>query len=219
MNKVGEFAVIGLGRFGHALVRSLVQQEQSLLAIDRDPARVEAIAEFVDAAVCADTTDEEALAGLHLDRMSCVVVAIGSKATEASILTTALLHQVGIPRIVARAFSHLHARVLLAVGAHEVLNPEEEIARRLASRLAQPSVGDQIELGEANIAEVDLPSDFAGQTLQQLDLRRRYGVNVLAVKRDDKVRGNPPASELLESGDILVVMGTASELQRLGALV
>jgi trk system potassium uptake protein TrkA len=218
MTKPGEIAVIGLGRFGRALVTALVAEGQSVLAIDLDPQRVELLADVADEAMALDATDEDTLAGLHLERMSCVVVAIGGRATEASILTTALLRQLGVPRIVGRALNELHARVLRAVGAQEVINPEAEAGRRLALRLANPGIVDQIALGDATIAEVETPAAFYEQSLAELDLRNRLGVTVLAVRGEGSLRVNPAATERLAAGDVLVVLGLPAAIKRLSAL-
>ena len=122
---MAEFAVIGIGRFGRAVALNLVAQGQGVLAVDLDPARLAGVAAEVDSTAVADTTDPDAVAVLGLERAACTVVAIGSRATEASLLTTAILAQREVPRVVARAFNERHARLLLAVGAHEVLNPEQ----------------------------------------------------------------------------------------------
>lgn len=218
MSKPGNFAVIGLGRFGRAAARSLIEEGQSVLVADLSQDRVAALADEADAAVAVDATDEEALSGLGLERMSCVLVSIGGAATEASILTTALLRKMGVPRIVARASNELHARVLVAVGAHEVVNPEDEIGHRLAQRLAHPGVVDQLDLGKAVVAEVEAPEAFAGRTLGELELRQSYDVTVLALRRGENVRANPQGSDGVESGDVLVLMGERAAIQRIAAL-
>jgi trk system potassium uptake protein TrkA len=214
----GEFAVIGLGQFGRAVARCLAREGQSVLAVDLDPERIERVADDVDAAVALDATDEEALAGLELERLSCVVVTLGQRAREASILTTALLRQHGVPRIVARAHSYLHARVLRAVGAHEVVDPENEMGERLALHLAYPGIEELVQLGDASIAEVDAPESLVGKSLAELELRGRHGVSVLAFRRGDKVKANPRPDDRVESGDELVLLGRLDAIRRLGAL-
>ncbi len=214
----GEFAVIGLGQFGQTICRSLAAQEQSVLAIDRDMERVEEAQDYVDAAVQADTADKETLHGLHIERMSCVIVAMGARSMEASIMTTALLAEMDVPRIVARATSDLHARILRSVGANEVINPEKEMGTRLARRLAQPSIVDQIDIGGAELAEVEVPERFIGKSLVDLDLRNQFEVSVLAVRRGDVVAANPRPRDVLESGDILVVIGRPDAINRLASL-
>ncbi|MDY7096210.1 MAG: TrkA family potassium uptake protein [Acidobacteriota bacterium] len=214
----GELVIIGLGRFGRSVATNLARRGQSVLAVDRAAERVELIAEEVDSVAIADATDEAALDELPLERISCAVVTMGSRATEASILTTALLRQMGVPRIVVRSFNDLHARVLLAVGASEVINPEDEMGHRLALHLANPSLGSQIELGDASITELDAPETFAGQSLAELHLRKRHRVTVLALRRGEEVLANPEAGEKIESGDVLVLLGHGDDIQRVAAL-
>lgn len=215
---MAEFAVIGLGRFGRAVARNLALEKQSVLAIDRLPDRLERIAPEVDAVIKVDTTDEAALSALHLERMECVVVAIGSRATEASILTVALLRELAVPRIVARAFDERHARLLLTIGASEVLNPEDEIGRRLAQRLAYPEIHDQIRLGDAVLAEVETPEAFVGTVLRDLELPERYAVSLLAIRRQGATQINPPPDSTVESGDVLVLLGGSEAVRRLAEL-
>lgn len=213
-----DFAVIGLGRFGRAVARSLVRDGQAVLAVDLMQKRLERLAEEVDATARADTTNEEAVKALRLDRMSSVVVAIGSRATEASLLTVAILRELEVPRIVARAFDDRHARLLLAIGAHEVLIPEDEMGARLALRLAHPALLDQIRLGEEALAEIEAPEAFAGSRLGQLDLRDRHGVSVLAIRRGPEVMAAPGREAAIESGDLLLLLGDEEAIRRVAAL-
>lgn len=215
---MAELAVIGLGRFGRAAARSLVRDGQAVLAIDHDPARLELVAGEVDATARADTTDEEALAELRLGRMACVVVTIGSRATEASILTVAILRELGVPRIVARAFDERHARLLLAIGAHEVLNPEDEMGERLALHVARPGILDRFRCAGGWVAQVEAPEAFVGSALGALDLAAAGGVEVLALRRGDRVTARPGADWRIESGDVLVVFGEEEAVHRIEAL-
>jgi trk system potassium uptake protein TrkA len=216
---MADYAVIGLGQFGKALALSLARAGQSVLVMDRHPERIQEIADQVDAAVTVDATDERTLQDLGVQRMSTAVVTIGPESMEASILATALLRQIGVPRIVARAVSELHARVLRAVGAHEVLNPEMEMGQRLALRLTQPSIKDALDLGKASLAEVESPAQVTGQSLKELDMRNRHGVSVMAIRRGDEVLANPGADERLQTGDVLVVIGSHDAVHRLAKLV
>ena len=215
---MAELAVIGLGRFGRAVARSLTLEGQSVLAIDRDRARLDAVEAEVERTVAADTTDEGIMAGLRLEQMACVVVAMGSRATEASVLTTAILKEIGIPRIVARAFDERHARLLLALGANEVLNPEEELARQLARRLVHPGIVADFSFGDAIIAEVETPETFVGRSLREIDLRSRYGINALAIRCRGVTRVNPSPDDALASGDILVLLGPPRAVERFSRL-
>jgi trk/ktr system potassium uptake protein len=215
---MAEFAVIGIGRFGRAVARNLTIEGQAVLAVDSNPRRLEMIADEVDAVAAADTTDEEAVAALKLDRMACVVVTIGSRATEASLLTVAILRELEVPRIVARAFDERHARLLLSIGANEVLNPEDEIGKRLARNLANPGIGDQIRFGGTTVAVVEAPESLAGQHLAELELPSRYGVSVLAIGRPSEGSLRATPEETVESGDLLVLMGPPEGVKAVGAL-
>jgi trk system potassium uptake protein TrkA len=216
---VGQFVVIGLGIFGRTVAVNLARSGHSVLAVDLDQREVDRVAPELDSVVRADATDEQALRELRLERMSCAVVAIGAQSMEASILTTALLRQMGVPRIVARSLSELHARVLRAVGAHEVVSPEEEMGHRLARRLSQPNVLERLELGEdAELVELGVPESFIGKTLVDLKVRQRFGVTVVAVRRAGSVRASLGAGDRLESGDVLVVIGDPEGASRLAAL-
>jgi trk system potassium uptake protein TrkA len=138
---------------------------------------------------------------------------------EASILTTALLRQVGIPRIVARSLSELHGRVLRAVGAHEVVSPEREMGQRLARRLAEPGVLERLELGEdAQLAEVAAPESFIGKSLVELEVRRQFDLTVVAIRRADTVRANIAPGDRIQAGDVLVVIGDPAGVHRLATL-
>lgn len=215
---MGQFAVIGLGQFGMSVARNLSRMGESVMAVDLDQELVDEVAIDVDVALRADATDERTLAELELETMSCVVVAFGAASLEASVLTTALLRQLGVPRVVARAVSDLHARVLRAIGADEVINPEEEMGRRLASRLSQPTILEQLDLGDSSLAEVEAPEAFSGKTLAELKMRNKYGVSVMALQRKGSVIANPLGSEMIQSGDILIVVGAVASIRRIAAL-
>lgn len=215
-----EFAVIGLGMFGRNVALGLTQHRQSVLAIDSNEEQVRALSAELDAVVCADATDETALRELRLERVACAVVTIGAEAREASILTTTLLRQIGVPRIVARSFSDLHARALLAVGAHAVVNPEQEAGERLARQLARPNILERLELGDnTELVEIEAPETFVGKTLIDLDVRRKHAISVVAIRRGATVRASIEGTERLEEGDVLVVIGAPAAIRRVASLV
>jgi trk system potassium uptake protein TrkA len=215
----GEFAVIGLGQFGRAVALSLVREGAAVLAIDQLEERAQLVESEVDAVACADATDERALNELGLERMSCVVVAMGARARETSILTTSLLRQRGIPRIISRAANELHARVLLAVGAHEVINPELQMGQRLARNLAHPTILEQIALDEnTNLVEVATPEQFIGKAMLEIDMKRRYGVSVIAVRRGGEVIPQLAADDRLARGDRLLIVGPPASVRRVASL-
>lgn len=215
---MANFAVIGLGRFGRAVARHLTLQGQAVLGIDLDETRLELVAAVIDGTALADTTDEEAVAALQLERLAGVVVAIGPRATEASLLSTAILRELEIPRIVGRAFDDRHGRLLLSMGATEILNPEDESGERLALRLAYPSILDQVRLGDASIAELEAPEAFVGRQIESLELRRAFSVTLLAIRRQEHTHANPDSEHEIESGDVLVLLGNSDAIRAIAAL-
>jgi len=217
---VGEFVVIGLGMFGRMVASSLASEGQSVLAIDLNEEEVNRMAADLDSVVCADATDESSLRELRLERMTCAVVAIGAESMEASILATALLRQIGVPRIIARSLSDLHARVLRAVGAHEVVSPEVEMGQRLAYRLSHPNVLDRVGLStHTELAELEVPAQYVGKTLVEIDVRRRFDITVIAIQRGGEVISNLRRDEVLRAGEVLVVIGSPDAIARFAAKV
>lgn len=216
---MADFCVIGLGIFGRSVALGLAAEGQSVLGVDSDQGEVDRMASELDTVVCADATDEDALRELRIKRFGCIVVAIGAQSMEASILVTALLRQLGVPQIVARSLDALHARVLRSVGAHQVVSPEWEMGERLARQLAQPSVLERFDLGdEVEVAELEVPQSFVGKTLVELEVRRRYGVSVAAVRRGERVLAALEGDEHFRSGDVLVIIGRAPAIAELAAL-
>lgn len=214
-------AVLGLGRFGQRLAERLTRGGEDVLACDRDRAEVEAVAPGVAQAIVMDATDEAAMRSRGLHKVKAAVVAIGED-FESSVLATVLLRQMGVPRIIARARTTTTAEVLRRVGAHEVVLAEDEAADRWANRLLGPKVLNQIEFHQGySIVEFRTPEDWVGKGLADLEVRKKYDLHVVAVKRDTPggdhhskivvLRANEP----LEADDVLIVMGRDADLQRL----
>ena len=223
-------AVIGLGRYGTEVALSLARRNFPVLAIDQDRELVESISNEVDKALCLDTTSESALRDARINEMTYVVVAIGDDNVESSILTTALLKQIGVPRIIARAATDLHGKILRIVGASEVVNPEREMGVRTAQRIITPGLADLIPLSDgAALAELRVPDSFVGQTMIDLRIRSRYGVTVVGIRRDvtDTETGDepvsperqfilsPPPDLPFRLGDVLVIAGKEEDVKRL----
>lgn len=208
--------VIGLGQFGMAVARSLVQRGVEVLAVDRRPEVIDAASAFATEVLALDATDEAALAQTRPQARDLAVCAIGEDAKEASIICTALLRQAGAPRVVARAGTAVHARILHLVGAHLVVNPEQEMGERLANRLVYERVVGDMPLGDGLwVTEFQLPAAFQGRSLQDLALPRRHGVMVIAVRRPDGKVLLPKADLVLEEGENLVVVSSEEDLARL----
>lgn len=213
------FAVLGLGVFGRQICETLAERGGSVIAIDQDPGLIEQVKEGVTQAILVDTTDEDSLSQAALQEVDVAVVAMGDN-VEASILTTALLKKQGVAYVIARAISALHARVLKQVGADEILNLETDAGTRLASRLIAPDILEQVALSsDISLAEMYVPQAVLGATLAELDLRGRYNITVISIKRtsrDVDELGNPveteqivfpgPNDTLLET-DVIHVVG------------
>jgi trk system potassium uptake protein TrkA len=213
--------VIGLGQFGMSLARSLAQKDVEVLAVDRNEDLVRSAASFAAEAVRFDATDEQHLARTSPERRDLSIVAIGNEAREGSIICTALLRQMGAKRIVGRATDPLHERILHLVGAHEVVNPEQAFGERYAAHLLYAGVIDEIRLGkDLSITELKVPRAFVGRNLIDLQLPSRYGITVIALRREeiDNVI-IPKPTEPLVNGDILVVVAKPHAITQLGERV
>lgn len=226
-SKQKTFAVFGLGSFGAEVCRVLADKRARVLAFDHRPEAVEKIREVVKQASLLDTADEDAMLSAPLDGVDVAIVAIGGD-IQASILTTALLRNVGVPYIVARASSDIHMRVLRMVGATEVINLEIEEGRRVASRLLTTETMDTISVtDDYSIVEFPVPESMVGMSLEKLDIRKRHRVNVIAIERFENAmdgEGNPAREErvilpdkddILVHGDVLIVVGRNSDIEAL----
>ncbi len=214
MNK--QVLIVGLGRFGMSLVRALDARGVEILAIDRSPERVDQASAHAADAIALDASVEEELRRTRpADRDLCIC-AIGDESSEASILCTALLRQLGARRIVARANSQLQARILKLVGAHEVINPLEDFGRRFADQFAFERLKGELPLGgDLVIAEIVPPDNFQGKTLAELRLPSRYSLTVVATRKGDKGEIQLPSPEQrIGAGDIIVVVARKSAVVR-----
>ncbi|MCD6351026.1 MAG: TrkA family potassium uptake protein [Armatimonadetes bacterium] len=218
-----QFAVIGLGRFGSRVARGLYQQGHDVVAVDSNPDAVQEISDGVTTALCGDATRDDVLTSVGVDEMDTVVVAIGDN-VEASILVTGLLSQRGCRRIVARASTDLHARILEMVGAHEVVYPERELARRLVRSLSSPNVREYVPIqGNLEFVQMTVPAQFVGHSLAELDVRNKYRATVVAVQRAKDEEGNretlvPHADYVFQPDDMMWVVGHEPDLRRLESL-
>lgn len=224
MPRKRNFAVIGLGAFGSSVCEVLIEKGADVVVMDRDPATVEQMKGKASAAVLVDTTDERSLLKAPLEDVDVAIVAIGDD-LEASILTTTLLKQRGVPYVLARAVSPLHETVLKRVGANETVNIEVETGMRVARRLVAPDVLDSIPLGgEVSLAEHLIPPYFVGKKVGDLEIEskmklRLVGVLRLAIDIDDageSVRREtvlfPGAEDSLAEGDRLFLLGADKDL-------
>lgn len=210
-----QFAVIGLGRFGSSVARSLTGMGHQVLAIDSEEEKVQKVAEFVTHAVTADATDATALKALGIRNFDVVIVGIGTN-LQASILCTLLLKELGVRYVVARADNDLHGKVLQRTGADKVIFPERDIGIRVAHNLNASTILDYIELTpDYSILEIAVGPALSGKTLRQLDLRTRFGVNVIAIRTGKTMNITPKADDAVGEGDMLVVVGRNDDMKRL----
>ena len=208
------FAVIGLGRFGAAVAEKLMTLGHSVLAIDESQQLVAQLADRVTRAVVADAREEDVLRSLGVQNVDCAVIAIGSD-VAASILVTMLCKELGIGQVVCKAGSREHKRALIKLGADRVIIPEQEMGDKLAQSLISGNVLEQIALSEEySIAELAAPASWAGKTLRALDIRAKYHVSVIALRRGDDITVSPGADAAIAAGDTLVALGTVRDLAR-----
>lgn len=223
MRRTQQFGVIGLGRFGARVATGLYERGVEVIAVDSDPARVDAVKNAVTTAVALDATNREALEALALHDLDAVIVGIG-RDIEASILVTALLQELGCRLIVARAGNDLHADILSRVGATRVVYPEDDVADRVVRLLTSPHVVDLVELeGDIEFAIVEVPRSFVGRSLRELELRNRYGLTVVAVRRAEEPDGAstvlvPGPDDQFTRGDLIYVVGDEQSIARIEQL-
>lgn len=212
-----QFAVIGLGRFGRAVCSSLHKMGYEVLGTDIDEKLVtQALTQKIAShAIQLDSTEPESLKEAGIFEMDTVIVAIGNYLQE-SIITTLNVKEAGVEEVIAKASSEIHGKVLRRVGADRVVFPEYEAGCALAANLTQPALLERLELDTENsIVEVLVPEAFHNKTIAQLELRRRYGVNVLAIGNGNKFITNPNPEQRLQKGLIMVVIGSNKNLQKL----
>ncbi len=212
-----QFAVIGLGRFGRAVCTTLHRLGYQVLGTDIDEKRVaQSLSDqIVDHAVQLDSTEAAALKEAGIFEFNTVIIAIGNYLQE-SIITTLNVKEAGVPNVVAKASSEVHGKLLQRVGADHVVFPEYEAGCALARSLTKPSILDRFELDpNHSIVEVLVPEEFHGKTITELNLRKCYGLNLLAIGGNDKFEINPDPNKRLYKGLVMVVIGSNRDIDRL----
>ncbi|WP_391208276.1 potassium channel family protein [Psychrobacillus sp. L4] len=209
-----EFVVIGLGRFGGSIVRELVNQGADVMAIDKVPERVDEFGSIATQAVVADTTDEATLKSLGIRNFEHVIIAIGDD-IQSSILTTLMLKEIGVKKITVKAQNDYHEKVLRKIGADQVVHPERDMGIRIANNIISNNVLDYLELSdEHSIMEIRVNEKIAGYSIIDLDIRARYGINIVAVKRGNNIIVSPQADEQLQLNDVLIIIGADVDINR-----
>ena len=212
--KSKQFLVLGLGRFGASLAKTLCDLGQEVLAVDADEELVNNIAPYVTQAIQLDATDETLLASLGREELRR-----GHRQnTRDSILVCVLLKELGVPYLVAKANDDLHAKVLRKIGADRVIFPERDMGARLARSIITPNVLELMNLSDDyQIMEIRVPERWVGDTIIGVNVRRKYGVNILAIHRADRFLVSPAPDMAFVEGDTLLVMGKREDIERLDA--
>ena len=213
----GEFLVIGLGRFGGGLATTLAELGHDVLGVDVDPKLVQSFANVLTHVVEADSTDMDAMQQVGAGDFATAVVAIGTE-IEASILTTSVLVDLGVPKIVAKAVTEAHGTILERVGAHRVIFPERDMGVRVGHSLAGAMIDYfQLDPGFA-LVETTAPQVIVGKTLAEAEVRRRYGITVVCIKPEGGSFTYATPDTVVQEGDILVVAGETPRAEAFGEL-
>ena len=206
--------LIGLGRFGKHIAFKLNELGHEVMAVDKKEERVEEVLPYVTNAQIGDSMNEEFLKSLGIGNYDVCIVAIGND-FQSSLETTSLLKELGAKLVVSRAARDVHAKFLLRNGADEIVYPEKQLAKWTAIRYSSDHIFDYIELGdEYAIFEIEVPEGWIGKTIGELDVRRRYQINLMAVKKEKKMNAMITPETRLEEGENLLVLGNSKDIQK-----
>jgi len=212
-----EFAVIGLGNFGAAVAQELTRLKCRVTAIDVDKTRVQELSERTHLAILGNATERAFLVNLEVEKFNCFVVSTGTD-SHASILITLFLRELGAKRIIVKANSENHAKILRAVGATEAIIPEKQMALKLSQSLAETSLVDYLPLsGEYCVTEIPAPPKFINKSLQELKLRKKHNVQLIAIRDGitNEFTISPEADYRIKVSDVLVALGKREEIDKL----
>ena len=210
-----QFAVFGLGSFGESIALELQKLGCEVVAVDKDMERVKGIADSVSYAMQADIGDPDFVRSLGTRNLDGVVIA-EAESLEASIMATLVCKEIGVPNVIAKAQNERHATVSKKIGADSIIFPEKEMGIRMAKNLMSASFTDWIALSpDYSIVETPMPVKWSGKTLQELDVRRNYEVNVVGIKSGAHVEVNPDPSEVLREDMVLILVGSNKALEAL----
>ncbi|ASN07031.1 potassium channel family protein [Virgibacillus necropolis] len=213
-NKEMQTALIGLGKFGGSLCKEFTKLGASVLAMDSNPDKVKEYSTIATHVIHANPKDEEVLKELGIRNFDLAVVSLGDD-IQSSILTTLALKEVGVIKVWAKAQSKYHGTILDKVGADRVIYPEQDIAKRLAYHVVSDKILDYIELSnEHSILEMIATKKINNKTIQELDVRAKFGCTIVGIKKQENIIISPSADERIYNGDILVVIGSNSELKK-----
>ncbi len=209
-----QFFVAGLGRFGESVAVTLNKMGYDVMAMDIDENVVQDLSSSLGYVVCADASDEKNLAAIGAGNADVAVVAIGD--LSASLLTTLLLKDMGVGRIVVKALDELHGKMLQKIGADKIIYSEKEMGARVAHNLINPGIVDYIELNnDITVLTIHVPADWVGKTLLELDVRRRFHITVVAIRRGEETFINPQPDMVMDRQDMLVILGDTEHVKEI----
>lgn len=210
-----QYVVLGAGRFGASLAVKLVELGAEVMLVDRDEDLIAKYADRVTYCVQADVTDENTIQNLGIRNFDTAIISIGSD-IQASILITLMIKEMGIKNILAKAQNETHAKVLYKIGADRVVFPEKEMGIKVAKNLMSAGFMDYLELSaEYSVAEIAPLKAWHNKKLSELDLRGEYGINIMAIKKGIDIKVEISAEDVIEIGDILVVVGKNTQLEKI----
>ncbi|MGE5421741.1 MAG: potassium channel family protein [Ignavibacteriales bacterium] len=213
-----QFAVIGLGRFGSSVARTLYHMGFEVLGIDTNEDMVEAIKDDITYGITADAQEERVLESLGIRNFDVAIVAIGND-LQASILISLNIKNLGVKYVVAKAVNDTHGKVLEKVGADKIIYPERDMGERVAHSLVSTNLLDYIEISNKySLLEATVPDFMNQKTLKETNLRVKFGVNVVAIKRGDDLLVSPPGEERLFKEDILILIGKTTDLDKFSGM-
>lgn len=210
--KKKSYAVIGCGRFGSSLALALSDYGQEVLCVDRNKEKVDELAQYVTYAVQADVGEEGSLEGIGLNNVDCAIIGV-SRDFEAAVLAVATCKEMKIANIIAKAPSRRYGDILRKIGANQIIQPEEEMGRRVAADLINKNLINYINLSpDYSIEEIKVPDVWIGKSLNDLDVRKKYHVNIIAINNTDFVTINPQPSDSFREGDHLFILGRDEDI-------
>ena len=209
------YAVFGLGRYGAAVARELVDNGMEVIAVDSNQKIVNDSAAYLPVCKCADVTDAEVISRLGISNIDVVIVCIANN-LEASVMAIALCKEVGVKTVIAKCANEMHQKIMLRVGADQVVFPENESGIRLAKNLLSSGFIDMISLSkDVSMVEIDVKEEWKGKNLIELNLRKKYGFNVVAIKKGEDINVNINPEQVLDEKTTLIVIANTAKLGKL----
>ena len=215
MQKKKSYAVFGLGRYGTAVAKELVDNGMEVIAVDTEQKIVNDAAAYLPVCKCADVTDAEVISRLGIGSIDTVIVCMAGN-LEASVMAVTLCKEAGVKKVIAKCANEMQQKILLRVGADQVVFPENESGTRLAKNLLSSGFIDMISLSkDVSMVEIDVKNEWIGKNLIDLNLRKKYGFNIVAIKKNEKVNVNINPEQVLSEGTTLIVIANTAKLGRL----